>query len=179
MKVPTIQTERLDLCEPRRQDVPEIVRLANDFDVARHLARLPHPYGPDDALFFLDNVVTSEPTWRIARRCDEALMGFVGLKPVDDEVLELGYWLGHRYWGAGFATEAAAGVVSYAFENLGMDRIISGYFAANTASGRVLEKLGFVEVGQSQRFGLAMGSDLPHVDVEMTRDEWDAARNRG
>jgi RimJ/RimL family protein N-acetyltransferase len=55
---------------------------------------------------------------------------------------DLGYELAPRYWGRGYATEAGAAMLSFGFETLGLHRIWADCLAENTASQRVLEKLG-------------------------------------
>ena len=176
MTVSTIQTERLALSQPCRSDLARIVRLANDYEVAKTLGRMPYPYGPEDAVFFLDSIVPKEKTWRIVRKHDAALLGFVGLKPINDGIVELGYWLGREFWGHGYATEAASRIVQHAFMDLEIQTILSGHFTVNPASGRVLEKLGFSESGRSERFSSALKQALPHMDRKLTRSEWDALR---
>jgi [ribosomal protein S5]-alanine N-acetyltransferase len=54
----------------------------------------------------------------------------------------LGFWLGMPYWGKGYATEAVAEVVRYGFEDRGLQRIKANHFGINTASGKVLRKVG-------------------------------------
>ncbi|MEM7428812.1 MAG: GNAT family N-acetyltransferase [Pseudomonadota bacterium] len=173
MQIAPLSTERLDLSAPCTADIPEIVRLANNFAVVRNLARLPYPYGPGDAEYFLEEVVPAEPNWRVARKSDAVLLGFVGLQPLEREsVVELGYWFGEKHWGRGYATEAASAVVAHAFRDLSVQKVLSGHFAANPASGRVLAKIGFREVGRSRRYSQSSDADLPHVDYVLERSEW-------
>ncbi|MGB5303829.1 MAG: GNAT family N-acetyltransferase, partial [Gemmatimonadota bacterium] len=60
---------------------------------------------------------------------------------------ELGYWIGLPFWGRGYATEAVVAMVEYGFKELGLNRIFAHHLARNPASGRVLEKAGFVHEG--------------------------------
>jgi RimJ/RimL family protein N-acetyltransferase len=60
---------------------------------------------------------------------------------------ELGYWIGKSYWGAGYATEAAAAVIEHGFTTLGLNRIHAHHMRRNPASGRVLQKLGMLYEG--------------------------------
>ena len=76
------------------------------------------------------------------------LMGSVGLD-IDrlNHNAEIIYWLGEIYWGMGYATEAAHAVMQYGFDELYLHRMYARYLAHNTASGRVLEKLGMIPEG--------------------------------
>ena len=55
---------------------------------------------------------------------------------------EIGYALGRKHWGRGYATEAATAVRDYAYGKLGEGRLIALIQGGNDASKRVAEKLG-------------------------------------
>jgi RimJ/RimL family protein N-acetyltransferase len=55
---------------------------------------------------------------------------------------EIGWWLARPYWGRGLATEAARVALRDALERVRLDRVISIARPANTASTRIMEKLG-------------------------------------
>jgi len=69
-------TRRLHLRRPAEADAPAIIAIAGDWDVARRLGRVLHPYTQEHFRFFIERVVPSEPTWAIVR------MGF-GLREAD------------------------------------------------------------------------------------------------
>lgn len=167
---PAIGTARLRLRAPTLADAPAIARLADNRDIARRLSRLPHPYGLDDALFYLRHVVPSEIAWAVTSADDGTFLGLAGLAPTGAAgMLELGYWLGQPYWGRGLASEAAAAIVAHAFDELGLATLASGCFADNEPSRRVLMKTGFVEGGRRDRRCLALGSDRPFIDMTLER----------
>ena len=62
--------------------------------------------------------------------------------------LELGYWLGRPFWGAGLMTEALTAVLGWVAGGWGKRALSSGHFADNAASGRVLVKAGFLYTGE-------------------------------
>jgi RimJ/RimL family protein N-acetyltransferase len=150
------------------------VQLLGDQGVARQLARVPHPYGPADARFFLQTIVPAEWAWAVTLRPTGALIGMAGLTPTDAGA-ELGYWLGRPHWGAGYATEAARAVLGYGFGALGLPEVTAGWFADNPASGRVLAKLGFVETGRGMLDCLATGERRPAVRVGLLAEGWRTA----
>ena len=169
-ETPPIRTMRLRT--PATQDAASIAELAGDRDIARRLSRLPHPYGLDDARYFLRAIVPNEMAWAIASRDDGRLLGIAGLAPnTATGVAELGYWLGRPYWGRGLATEAARAIATYAFEELGLPMLASGCFVDNDASRRVLAKTGFVEIGRSERSCLALGGTHPFIDMTLDRPD--------
>jgi len=81
-----------------------------------------------------------------------ALIGNVGIrKPGPDAtVAELGYELDPTHWGYGYATEAAAAMLRFAFVDLALHRVSATCIAENAASARVLEKLGMVLEGRQR-----------------------------
>ncbi len=161
-------TKRLYLRPPVWADAAAIIAICGEWEVARQLSRVPHPYGYPDFHFFLEQVVVREPTWAIVLREADDLVGVIGLAPrPDGQSTELGYYIGRGHWGQGLATEAGRAVVCLATEDIGYARLTSGYHADNPASGRVLAKLGFKQTGVSNRMCLADHKDKPTVDVEL------------
>ena len=84
---------------------------------------------------------------------DGRLIGNCGIrrKPDNDWYAGIGYELAPDCWGQGFATEAARAMVKFGFRDLGLHRISSWCIADNTASARVLERLGFRQEGRLRR----------------------------
>lgn len=80
--------------------------------------------------------------WLLSER-DRALVGVCGLRSVEDTgEIEILYSVDPARWGSGLATEAASAVLTFAFDVLGLPRVLGGIDEPNVASGRVLEKLG-------------------------------------
>lgn len=74
-------------------------------------------------------------------------LGFTGLNPVGFDAAfapatEVGWRLRRDAWGHGFATEAARAAVAYAFDELGLDELVSFTTATNVRSRAVMERLG-------------------------------------
>jgi [ribosomal protein S5]-alanine N-acetyltransferase len=164
-------TPRLHLRRPVEADAASIIAIAGDWEVARRLARVPHPYTPEHFRLFMSSVVANEPTWAIVRRQTDELIGVIGLAPNDDgQSGEVGYYIARPFWGQGFATEAAQAIVRMGFDVCRYVKLTSGYHADNLASGRVLKKLGFEPCGRSTRPCLADGTPKPSIDVELLGD---------
>lgn len=87
---------------------------------------------------------------------DGLLIGDCGLELMEiggEEVAELGYDFRSDHWNQGYATEAARVVRDYAFQTLGLQRLVSLIRSGNRASERVAEKTGLRKVDEIQRFG--------------------------
>lgn len=84
--------------------------------------------------------------WLVHERGTDALVGFCGFMPFPEHHPEpqLLYGLLERFAGQGYATEMGRTAISEARRHPGFETILAGVDAPNTASVRVLEKLGFV-----------------------------------
>jgi RimJ/RimL family protein N-acetyltransferase len=91
--------------------------------------------------------------WAVIERASGRLIGDAGLYRTPSGEVELGYTLGERWWGRGYATEAAWRWVTVAFEELGITEIVALAEPANVASMHVLDKLGMRRDGERIAFG--------------------------
>lgn len=82
----------------------------------------------------------------VEHRADGELIGHVGLSPFEGEV-EIGYAIGERHQGRGFATEAIAAVTGWALATFALPRIVGITAVANIASQRTLARAGFTSAG--------------------------------
>lgn len=158
---PRIETRRLMLRAPVDRDVDRMVELAADRDIARMTLRMPHPFSRSDAQTFVQKVAGQDPrtdnTFLIEHE-DQGPVGVLGLFQGADRAPEVGYWIGRPFWGRGFATEALEGALSWAARRWAKRALVAGHFIDNPASGRVLEKAGFLYTGERRRqFSLARG----------------------
>lgn len=163
---PRLNTERLTLRAPEPDDARTIAHLANDIDVARMTARMPHPYTIEDAQAFVAQVRARGSSDRATFVIDVEGRGPAGLigffTDAGERLPELGYWLGRPFWGRGYATEAADAALAWASRQWGRRALRSGHFTDNDASGRVLCKAGFLYTGVvEQRFSRARGAETP------------------
>jgi RimJ/RimL family protein N-acetyltransferase len=169
--LPVIETRRLALRAPRFEDASRLVVLANDPDIARMTLRMPSPYSVSHAEEFLAAVASQDPrngsTFLIEHE-DQGPVGVIGLFNDADPVPETGYWIGRPYWGRGYATEALQGALSWARSRWRKRALVAGHFVDNPASGRVLEKAGFLYTGEV-RPGLSRARGGP---VETRRMVW-------
>lgn len=151
--IPTLETRRLRLRSLTLADAPAVQRLAGAPEIADTTLNIPHPYADDLAeqwIAGLAEVARSGAgrTWAIADRSSDALLGAIGLIITPrHQHAELGYWVGRPFWSQGYTTEAAAAVLAYGFDTLGLHRIHAHHFARNPASGRVMQKIGMVPEG--------------------------------
>ncbi len=71
------------------------------------------------------------------------LVGVCGLQPLGTTAdIEVGWWVVRDRWGEGLATEAGAAALRYAWEHMGLRRVVAIAVPENHASTRIMEKLG-------------------------------------
>ena len=154
----------------------DIQAFASDEAIARWTT-IPHPYPRDGALAFVDRAqrMRARGAHETFAVCEPGgrLLGVATL--VRDEKLparaELGYWIGRPYWGRGYATAAARQLLAHGFERMALDAVFARCFAANRASARVIEKLGFRFVGLEASSTPTRRAD-PVRRYELTRGDW-------
>jgi RimJ/RimL family protein N-acetyltransferase len=167
---PRIETERLVLRLPRREDFEGYAELLGDEEAARHIG----------------GTMTRAAAWRRYLQMPGAwlVQGF-GMFAVEDRAT--GEWLGQAgpwqpegwpgtevgwsfrraAWGRGYATEAARAAIGWAFENLGWSEVIHCIAPENTPSQGVAQRLGSRNRGPGK---------LPDPYAEYRTDIWGQTR---
>jgi RimJ/RimL family protein N-acetyltransferase len=154
MQLPELTTERLWLRPWQESDLPALLAMDGDADVRRYVSdgKVPDPTAHEKRL--RERICTNGDEglgfWSVFRREQRNdLLGIVGLVRLS---IYPGIELDYRYrtgaWGQGFATEAAAACLDYAFRTLGLREIVALVYPENLASQRVIAKLGFAPVGR-------------------------------
>ncbi|MEM9921622.1 MAG: GNAT family N-acetyltransferase [Bacteroidota bacterium] len=141
-----IQTDRLVLRQFEAKDANGFYEMNADPEVIRHTGDLPFT-SVEAAQLFIESYDHYQQygfgRWTVLDRQKEEYLGFCGLKySPDKQEVDLGFRLIRRYWGLGYATEAAMACLNYGFEHLQMEKIVGRARKDNPASIRVLEKIG-------------------------------------
>jgi RimJ/RimL family protein N-acetyltransferase len=176
--VPVLKTDRLVLRAPGAEDAPALTQLLADRRIAINTARIPYPYGVDDAEQFIASVnrLDGEATFTIT--LDAAPIGVCGVEPREGGP-EIGYWIGVSYWGQGYVTEAARALIDYAFGELQHETLQAGARVSNPASRRVLEKCGFQWTGVRLARIRAINSAAPADRFRLDRRLWVSLKSWG
>jgi len=165
------RSDRLFLRPAWIEDAPAIAAGIGEEAIVRNLARAPWPYTIENAVAFLSAPMTDDmPRFLLTlpQESGAPVIGMCGIHSDEEGVPELGYWIARKWWGRGFATEAARAVVDVARSH-GIERLRAGHFVDNPASGKVLRKAGFVPTGTTaKRFSLARGAEV--MSIEFTLD---------
>jgi RimJ/RimL family protein N-acetyltransferase len=180
-----LETERLVLRRFAESDLDLLVELDSDPEVMRHLTGRPtkrERIAKKVLPAILAGYERGLGTFAAHAKPGLEFLGWLELRPDDGRPaqVELGYRLRKSAWGSGYATEGARALVEYAFTRTATTKIHAETMAVNSASRRVMEKVG---LRYESTFHGDWKHPLPgaeHGDVRYTlgRAEWYAASQR-
>ena len=150
-----METERLLLRHWRESDTESLFKYASDPDVGSRAGWPPHK-SVEESLEIIRTVFNNATTWAIELKETGEAIGAIGYGPSCDCKLPAregepltGYWIAKPYWNQGICTEALALMIDHIRRTTDIPSLISGHFIDNPASGRVMEKCGFVPTGET------------------------------
>ena len=147
-------SKRLLLRPWHETDAEILYYYAKDEEVGPRAGWAPHQ-SVDESRDVINNVFHNATTWAIVFRETGKVVGAIGYGPSCDCDLParpdeptVGYWVGKEYWNQGICTEALALLIDRIVNHTGIKSLVSGHYVDNPASGRVMEKCGFVATGE-------------------------------
>ena len=171
-----IETARFRLRPWRLDDVNDVLAYAQDPEWSRYLRLLPVPYGKEDAERFIARQLLRDAinhaAW--ALEFEGRAVGGVDLRfKFEHALAEIGYSLARTHWNKGLCTEAARAVIDTTFSAyLDLNRIHARADNRNTASQRVMEKLGMTREGVLRMSRVERGEAFDEVWYGILRPEW-------
>lgn len=156
-------------------DAEPVALQANDRRVWLGLRdAFPHPYGIEDAHRFIAMARQMSPRTYFAIEVAGRIAGGIGyILQTDVERIgaEVGYWLGHEFWGKGIATTALRLMTDHAFKaHPELQRLYGVPYASNPASARVLEKAGYTREGTLRKSAIKDGQILDQWMYAIVRE---------
>jgi ribosomal-protein-alanine N-acetyltransferase len=148
-----IETPRALLRPFNKGDLSAFVRIASQEEVLEFLPSSDRmtPQGLEEVFRWLIRCYETNTCDKIEKftlamvlKDTDEIVGWCGLGPLefDASQTEIYFVISHEYWGMGLATESAAALLGYAFDKLGIQRVVAVANPANRASIRVIQKLG-------------------------------------
>jgi ribosomal-protein-alanine N-acetyltransferase len=176
---PILETPRLRLRPFEESDVDALFAVARNPNVTRFTLWDAHRT-PDDARAFLRDCALASylerlpDPYALVLKEGDALIGAAGARWASqkDRCMEFGYWLAEPFWGRGLAVEAGRALLNHLFASYDVERIQAHFMEGNTASGRVLEKLGLTFEGVHRRGLFHRGRFWDLHWYAVLRDEW-------
>jgi len=174
---PNITTNRLELRQLDSNDLGFIFRHFSDPEVNRFILDDEPVQTIDQAQEIIDFYVPPRKSynrWVITLKAEGTPIGTCGFHKWDERNnhAEIGYDLSPAYWHNGYMTEALQSAIKIGFETFKLNRIEAIVHPDNTASLRLLERLGFQQEG-ILRQSLRQGSQYyDHWLLSLLKDEW-------
>jgi len=173
---PVLEGNRVRLEPPRAENLETFVRWFADPEVTRYLSRR-HPPSLKQEQGWLESMAASgeDVAWAVYLKESGALIGVTALHRVDwrhrHAWIEIS--LGDRSaWGRGYATETVRLGTCYAFQELGLEKILASTYNCNDASLRILAKVGYRDCGLLRRNAFFAGQWHDEHLSECLRDDW-------
>jgi [ribosomal protein S5]-alanine N-acetyltransferase len=152
-KLPTIEASRVRLRHIEESDTDSLFEIFSDEKALRFWSWPPYKERAE-AEKLLAEIHDSfrQKTlfqWGIARKSDDKVIGTSTLFRLDERSrrAEIGYILNRRCWGNGYVNEALTALVGFAFEKMKLHRLEADIDPRNSASIKVVERLGFQKEG--------------------------------
>ena len=151
-----METDRIILRPWRDSDAEVLYKWASDPDVGPRAGWAPHKSVEESLEIIRTVFIDAFHTWAIELKATGEAIGAMGYGPScecdlparEGEPL-IGYWVAKPFWNQGICTEALRLMLDHIRETTDIKSLISGHFVDNPASGRVMEKCGFVPTGET------------------------------
>ncbi len=162
-----IQTDRLILRQWRTSDLDACAQMNADEDVMRYF---PSTLSKEETMAMIERFSRGIEEqgwgfWACELKENHVFIGFIGIndrlipKPIAPAV-EVGWRLLKEYWGKGYATEGAKACLDFAFNQLGIEQIVSFTAEKNFRSRKVMERIGMKYEGEFEHPKLPQGHPL-------------------
>lgn len=163
----TLFTPRMTIRPLGAGDAAPLSAMASP-EVARNLSRMRPGWSVAEAAEFIaGDAWAGYPGFMLGISRESVLAGGLGFGGTP---LEIGYFLGRDHWGRGLMTEALSAFLPELFRRFPVTRIAAERFEDNPASGRILEKFGFVATGRGIGHSKARLEPAPVIKYAVTRD---------
>ena len=176
-----LETSRLRMRQWRESDRAPFAAMNADPAVMEFFASPPSPAASDASIDAWQAQFAAQgwSNWAVELRESSEFVGFTGLSVPRrtfsfSPCVEVGWRLARRFWGRGFATEAARAALRVAFERLSLSEIVSFTAVGNLRSRAVMERIGMRNTNQDFEYpGIIEGHPLRlHCLYRITRAEW-------
>jgi len=152
MKIVT-ETDRLIIRHYKEEDFPAFAEMNADIEVMKHF---PNPLSKSESRAMFERLnsrldETGKSFWAVEVKENNDFIGFVGLSEPSYEMdfmpcTEIGWRLRSKYWGKGYATEAAKACLEVGWNEYELNEILSTAVTANLPSIHIMKKLGMTYV---------------------------------
>ncbi|WP_029333511.1 GNAT family N-acetyltransferase [Exiguobacterium oxidotolerans] len=175
---PILQTTRLTLREVTPLDAPSLLTYLADERVVKPMGLAPFQSEADalDEINWYHSIRTEQTglRWGITEHATPDIIGSCGFlnRSSRQQRAELGFELSPAHWGKGLAQEAVQAVLAHGFNEWDLNRIEALVLPDNTASQRLLERLGFKREGLLRQYEKTRGQFDDLYMYSLLQKEW-------
>ena len=148
MKTKELHTSRLILRQWRKSDFSDFAEMNSNPKVMEYFPKLLTEEESNQFAERLSNLIAERGwgLWAVEEKSASKFIGFTGLHEVSEDLpfspaVEIGWRLSDKYWGKGYATEAARKVLEFAFTDLEIEEIVSFTSVVNIKSEAVMKRI--------------------------------------
>ena len=153
---------------------------ANDKEVTKYLRWDAYEKEEDTIKFlnYLENSYKEDNfyNWMVIPKEERVPIGTIGAVDIDvnNNTVEIGHCYGRNFWNKGYGTEALTRIIKFFFEEVGVETIYAYYVEGNSASGKVLEKVGMKYEGilRKRVYDKVTKKQVDLISYSITRDDY-------
>lgn len=162
----------------REKHLDNFVRWFNDPDVLRYLGVPTLPMTRESELAWFDMAPTDREIRFAVETLEGEHIGSTSLFSIDwpNRTAYAGTVLGPEHWSMGYGSDVVRVRSAYAFQELNLRVLFSSWFEGNFASGRMLEKVGFLPCGCLPKIAWKNGQYRDENIVYLTRESWESTQ---
>ncbi len=181
LEIIELKTNRLKLRQWKESDLPPFAEMTSDPEVMKYF---PNPLSrtkSDELAHKIQSLISTHGwgLWAVEELKNNKFIGFVGLHKTLPELpfspsIEIGWRLSRKYWGKGYASEAAKEVLKHAFGVLDLPEIYSFAAVNNSRSIALMARLTMHNTRQNfEHPSVSVGSpNREHVLFKLTKEQW-------
>lgn len=176
---PRLPSDRIVLRPLEERDAPTLYENVKEYEMARWMVNIPHPYPEDGAMEFIKKtriLMDKGEAYELAieSKNTSEVLGVMSFCKVDQKHrnAELGYWVAKDHRNKGIATEAASSILAFGFEELALERIYAKCFVDNKPSQRVIEKIGMIYEGTFRHEVLKEDKFIDSKYFSILKEDW-------
>ncbi len=175
----TIETPRLIFREWSIKDADFVIDGLNDLNVAKYLT-VPFPYTNQDAIDFIEKHTKNDDKnfyFAVERKEDLQIIGGSNIFINEQGEFRGGLWLHRDFQGQGYGTEIWTARAKFAFDILGAEKLINGFYDFNERSKKMQLKMGYEIIGEKTNYCPALKSSTKEIVTRLTKTNFEKYYN--
>ena len=144
-------SERLTLKSIEEKDKKDLLEIVKDPKVKKSYMLPDFSNEEEEEKFFqkLRNFTLNKEKFVYGIYSENKIIGFINQVSLENDIIELGYFIASNEWNKGYATEALKTAINELFR-MGIKAVQAAHFECNPASGRVMQKAGMLKIEKTE-----------------------------